>query len=608
MSAGVSAGTGVMSSLLGKLSALLGDEYKLLKGVRKEVEFLKRELGTMNALLVTLADAEKLDPLAKDWRDKVRELSYDLEDCIDIFMYRLGSGRAKSRFMRKTMGRLKTLWTRHEIASQIQNLKARVEEESKRRQRYRLDSIISKPGTMNIDPRLPVFFAEAKGWPLMARGIKSSDCSWTERKSSKSCPLLVVEDWGKTTLAMEVCHKIGGNFQCQAVVSVSSTLDLKKLLKDMLYQIDQYEYSQSEMWDEEQLVRRLRHILEGRRYLIFIDDVWRIHDWKFVASTLPENNNCSRIIVTIRITAVAKSCCSNLGEQIHDLEPLDYFDSRRLFLKRIFRNDGCCPAQLEEVSHRILKKCGGLPLAIITLASLLASKTESMDQWELVLHSISSTHEDGSELEGLREILLFSYHDLPYYLKTCLLYLSMYPEDSEIDRVQLTWRWIAEGLVTEKIGQTLEQISDGYFNELVNRSLIRPIEIGIDGTARACRIHDMVLDLITFLAIEENFVTMLDTNKFNLLPEKIRRLSLHNSYEERHGVIEATTRSKMHVRSLCAFGSIKKIPELFGFHALRVLDFDGCEWLENHHIKNIGGFFQLRYLRFRLAKISKIPT
>uniref|UniRef100_A0ACD5UGH9 Uncharacterized protein n=1 Tax=Avena sativa TaxID=4498 RepID=A0ACD5UGH9_AVESA len=437
----------------------------------------------------------------------------------------------------------------------------------------------------------------------MARGIKSSDCSWTERKSIVGCGGL-----GKTTLAMEVCHQIGGNFQCQAAVSVSRTLDLKKLLKDMLYQIDQYEYSQSEMWDEEQLVRRLRHILEGRRYLIFIDDVWRIHDWKFVASTLPENNNCSRIIVTTRITAVAKSCCSNLGEQIHDLEPLDYFDSRQLFLKRIFRNDGCCPAQLEEVSHRILKKCGGLPLAIITLASLLASKTESRDQWELVLHSISSTHEDGSELEGLREILLFSYRDLPYYLKTCLLYLSMYPEDSEIDRVQLTWRWIAEGLVTEKIGQTLEQISDGYFNELVNRSLIRPIEIGVDGTARACRIHDMVLDLITFLAIEENFVTMFDTNKFNLLPEKIRRLSLHNSYEERHGVIEATTRSKMHVRSLCPFGSIKKIPELFGFHALRVLDFDGCEWLENHHIKNIGGFYQLRYLRFRLAKISKIPA
>uniref|UniRef100_A0ACD5WU05 Uncharacterized protein n=1 Tax=Avena sativa TaxID=4498 RepID=A0ACD5WU05_AVESA len=161
--AGVSAGMGVMTSLLGKLSALLGDEYKVLKGVRKEVEFLKRELSTMNALLVTLADAEKLGPLAKDWRNKVRELSYDLEDCIDVFMYRLGSGKAKGRFMRKTMGRLKALWARHEIASQIQDLKARVEEESKRRQRYRLDGIISKPGTMNIDPRLPVLFAEAKG-------------------------------------------------------------------------------------------------------------------------------------------------------------------------------------------------------------------------------------------------------------------------------------------------------------------------------------------------------------------------------------------------------------------------------------------------------------
>jgi hypothetical protein len=45
--AGVSAGTGAMSSLLSKLTILLSDEYKLLIGVRKQVEFLERELSSM---------------------------------------------------------------------------------------------------------------------------------------------------------------------------------------------------------------------------------------------------------------------------------------------------------------------------------------------------------------------------------------------------------------------------------------------------------------------------------------------------------------------------------------------------------------------------------
>ncbi|VAH10196.1 unnamed protein product [Triticum turgidum subsp. durum] len=136
---GVSAGTGAMGSLLAKLTALLSDEYKLLKRVRKEIEFLKRELERMRILLERLADMEgRLDGLARGWRDSVRDLSYDMEDCIDRFMDRLGSGDAKPKFMKRTARRLKTLWARHDIATQIKELKTRVMEESERRDRYQL--------------------------------------------------------------------------------------------------------------------------------------------------------------------------------------------------------------------------------------------------------------------------------------------------------------------------------------------------------------------------------------------------------------------------------------------------------------------------------------
>ena len=86
----VSASTGVMNSLLSKLSILLSDQYKQLKGVRKDIEFLSRELVDMNAALEKLADMEKMDVQTRVWRDKVREMAYDIEDCIDVFMHHLG--------------------------------------------------------------------------------------------------------------------------------------------------------------------------------------------------------------------------------------------------------------------------------------------------------------------------------------------------------------------------------------------------------------------------------------------------------------------------------------------------------------------------------------
>ena len=64
---GVSAATGALGSLLGKLTTLLTDEYKLLAGVRKQIEFLEREHSTMRALLEKMAEMEeKLDVMAKD--------------------------------------------------------------------------------------------------------------------------------------------------------------------------------------------------------------------------------------------------------------------------------------------------------------------------------------------------------------------------------------------------------------------------------------------------------------------------------------------------------------------------------------------------------------
>ena len=79
-----SAVTGVMGSVIGKLAALLGEKYQLTRDVERGICFLKDELSTMDAVLQRLADKDddQIDPVAKDRRNKVRELSYDIGVCL----------------------------------------------------------------------------------------------------------------------------------------------------------------------------------------------------------------------------------------------------------------------------------------------------------------------------------------------------------------------------------------------------------------------------------------------------------------------------------------------------------------------------------------------
>jgi disease resistance protein RPM1 len=173
------------------------------------------------------------------------------------------------------------------------------------------------------------------------------------------------------------------------------------------------------------------------RYFIVIDDLWDTKAWDAIKCAFPQNNRGSRVITTTRIQSVAMACCSNSRQYIFNMEPLSEADSRRLFFGRIFGSEDSCPRQLQDISLEILKKCGGLPLAINSIASLLASEAIKKERWAHVRDSLSSIRGTNRTIEEMRQILNLSYSDLPHHLKTCLLYLGMYPEDHLIQTVDL---------------------------------------------------------------------------------------------------------------------------------------------------------------------------
>lgn len=195
-------------------------------------------------------------------------------------------------------------------------------------------------------------------------------------------------------------------------------------------------------------------------------------------------------------------------------------------------------------------------------------------------------------METMRQIISLSYFDVPNHLKTCLLYLSIFPEGCEIRRERLVSRWIAEGFVSQKQGQNIYEVGDSYFNELINRSLIQPASISRNGQINACQVDDTIHDFIVSKSTEENFATLIGASKLVPMPRsKVRRLSLQNGNQENIKFLV-----KSHVRSLTVFVNSKRMPSLLGFDILRVLDLEGCHSLRNRHLENLERLHQLRYL------------
>lgn len=207
-------------------------------------------------------------------------------------------------------------------------------------------------------------------------------------------------------------------------------------------------------------------------------------------------------------------------------------DSERVFLRRIFGNGQQCPPHLRRVSDKILEKCGGLPLAILAISGLLATNRQE-DQWESVQNSIGHGLESNPSVEGMMRILSVSYFDLNLCLRSCLLYLSIFPEDAEIYKKDLILRWIVEGFIPEEHGQTMYELVERCYNELLNWSLIQPaggIHL-VDGEDY-CRVHDTILDFVISKSKEENFVTLLGVPGVHPDPQtKARRLSLQGVCE-----------------------------------------------------------------------------
>lgn len=290
----------------------------------------------------------------------------------------------------------------------------------------------------------------------------------------------------------------------------------------------------------------------------------------------------------------------------------------------------------ERLGRDMVVKCAGLPLAIVVLGGLLATK-ETVSEWETIYKYISSYLRRGEVHERqsrLAEVLDLSYNDLPYQLKPCFLYLSQFPEDFEIPKNKLIQLWVAEGVVSSQYeierGETMEDVAERYLGSLISRCMVQVGQMGSTGRIKTCRLHDLMRDLCLSKARMEHFLYIIggpqQNNSINVVSSSnlsderqtggVRRLAV---FLDQHvdQLVPPNEQVNQHLRSLVYFHDKKcrvenwmLIKDVFeNFKLLRVLDLEGIKGSKGQSLpKEVGNLLWLKFLCLKRTRIQILPS
>ncbi|XVF83760.1 hypothetical protein PTKIN_Ptkin16aG0518300 [Pterospermum kingtungense] len=367
----------VLSLAIARISDLLIHEAIFLGGVRDDVERLKAELERMNSVLKDADCNQEQTQLVRTLVRQIRDLAYEAEDVIDSFiLHRVAHQGFTSIFTKPSY--------LHKTGMKIKAIQTRLEDISKSLPAY--DHISGGEGsssaTMMLQQRFRKSFSYVEEEDVVSvdgltRKVLAQLMMEEENRPHVVVSIVGMGGIGKTTLAKRIYNHLDvkRHFDCSFWPFISQKCMPREVFYDVLIKVlspSKEEREEIGKLKEDELVKRVFDVLKEKQYLIVLDDIWRSEDW---------NNT----------------------------------DSWRLFKKKVLPGNTIeSEARLREfeiLGREMVKKCGGLPLAIVALGGLLATKS-SRAQWEMVHRNIhahlNKVRPQDHQYDAVNEILLLS--------------------------------------------------------------------------------------------------------------------------------------------------------------------------------------------------------
>ncbi|CAJ1930270.1 unnamed protein product [Sphenostylis stenocarpa] len=598
----------VVPKLVELLMAQAAGAVSQLAGVRGQVESLKNELGWMQSFLRDADAKQEANDRVRMWVSEIRDVTFEAEELIETYVY--------NTTMQSRLDKVFRPLHLYKIRTRINKILSKVKSISNRRETYGVE--MTGDDGSNSNERLR-HWRQPSPYSEEEYVIELEDdmgLFLTQLLALEPTPYVVsivgMGGLGKTTLAKKLYNhtKITNHFECKAWVYVSKEYRRRDVLEGILRDVEAPPITGMERIPEEELINKLRNVLREKRYLVLLDDIWGMEVWDGLKSAFPRGKMGSKILLTTRNWDVAlhADSCSNP----HQLRPLTEDESLRLLCNKAFPGANGIPLELENLAKEIVVKCGGLPLAVVVVGGLLSRKLKSSGEWKRVLQNISWYLLE--EQEKIARILALSYNDLPSHLKSCFLYLGLFPEGVNIQTKKLIRLWVAEGFLLQEGEETAEGVAQKYLNELIGRCMIQVGTVSSLGRVKTIRIHHLLRDLSLSKGKEEYFHKIFQGDVAGP-SSKARRHSIH-SCDERYDFLK---HNADHSRSLLFFNreynadiarkpwlpqQEKKLDFIYKkFKLLRVLELDGVRVVSLP--STIGHLIQLRYLGLRKTNLEE---
>ncbi|KAJ4954541.1 hypothetical protein NE237_011324 [Protea cynaroides] len=444
-----------VSSTAKYIGGLLLQEAEFLSGVADQIDNIHVE---MRQMLCFLKDADARGDESESFRNlaaDIRDLAYDAEDIIETYILK---AKYASIINPKKYIRL------HQIGKEIKTLQSKILDITRHVVTYGFIGIGQGEETSSTTERQrqlrqPYPHYDEEDVVGIHDNINILVAKLISKESRYLVSIAGMGGLGKITIAKNVYNQddVKRHFDCCAWSFISQQFQVRIVLQGIRKVCYPNEEVRLDKLNEKELIEKLSRLLEDKCYLVVLDDIWSKEAWDVLKSTFPKGKMGSKIMFTTRNKEVA--FYADPSGFLHEPAYLTKEQSWELFCKKAFlwknidsTSSLLYPREADEEKKKLgrgmTKKCSGLPLAIVVLGGLLATK-QSIHEWERVAKDIGRHLNKSGQKQKEH---------------------GLYPEDNEVHKRQLNQMWTAEGFVQHnEEGTTKEEMGEEYLVELINR-------------------------------------------------------------------------------------------------------------------------------------------